>query len=66
MSGIRKDAVLPDDEPEKPVAARDGADPGPRRGIDARGDEALDDAVGVDDAEGRVPGSRRGAGPGRR
>ena len=49
-------AVLPDDEAEDAVAARHVADPRPRLAVDPGGDEAFHDAVGVDDAEGRVSG----------
>ena len=49
-------AVLPDDEAEEPVAPGQVPDPRPGLAVDPGGDEAFHDAVGVDDAEGRVSG----------
>ncbi len=47
-------ATLPDDEAEQASATRRIADPRPLGGIEAAGDEAVDLALGIDDAKGGI------------
>ena len=53
-------AVLADDQAQQAVALGQGADPAPRGVVHPARDEALDPAVGIDDAEGRVLGADQG------
>ena len=54
-------AVLPDDQAQEAMATRQRADAGTGLRVDTGGDESFDDATGVDDPRGGIPGPDEGS-----